>query len=174
MTTPGDRGTPPDASSGPDDPYAPPRLLARPAAPPTPLPPVHGSEEVAVLHLHWSQLTQHGRTFEDEAPGPGTRTPAGVRAKVRARVATAATDAARTAQQRDRELIGDLIRAVDLVARRLDDVASRVAHMEALVQDVVETVSEDLTRLRVALAAQAGHDREGGTGGPAGPPPATS
>ncbi len=127
-----------------------------------------------MLHLHWSRLTHHGRTFEDEAPGPGTRTPAGVRAKVRARVATAAADAARTAQQRDRELIGDLIRAVDLVARRLDDVATRVADMEALVQDVVETVSEDLTHLRVALASRAGHDHEGGPGGPAEPPPATS
>ncbi len=71
----------------------------------------------------------------------------GVRAKVRAKVATAAAGV----QQADRAVTGDLIRAVDLLAHRIDEITARVVDLEALVQEVVDTVSEDLARVQVAL-----------------------
>ena len=167
MTTPGDtrekasqrRGREAGAGStpGPSDPLAPPRLLTRPAAPPPVPPPLAQSEPIAQLHRRWSQL--HGAPGSAALPAPAVpdpgrgaapaapRIPGGVRAKVRARVATAAAGV----QQADRAMTGDLVRAVDAIAHRLDELSTRVSDLEALLQEVVDTVSEDLVRLQVAL-----------------------
>jgi hypothetical protein len=128
-----------------------PRLLSHRAdAQPLP-PPLHDAEEIATLHLRWAQLAGAGQgaaaqgagNAGDAAGGAG----GGVRAKVRARVVAAArVDAAA-----DRSLIGDLIRAVDAVAARVDDVAGRVGNLELLVQEVLDRLSEDLVRVQAAL-----------------------
>lgn len=150
----------PARASGTD--LAPPRLLSRPAEPPPPPPPLAGSEQVGQLHRRWAQL--HGAPAGGESlapqgsePGPAggaapPRIPGGVRAKVRAKVATAAAGV----QQADRAMTGDLIQAVDTLARRIDEITTRVTDLEALVQDVVETLSEDLVRLQLALATHGG------------------
>lgn len=172
MTTPGgtSEGEHP-ATGGAEDPLAPPRLLARPAAP-APLPPSLGqSEAIAQLHRRWAQL--HGAPVvapaapaapspppDAERAAPAAPRIPGVRAKVRARVATAAAGV----QQADRAMTGDLVRAVDALAQRIDEIAGRVGELEALVQEVVDTVSEDLVRLRVALGTA-----PGGPGGPKAP-----
>lgn len=176
MTTPGgtSEGEHP-ATGGAEDPLAPPRLLGRPAAP-TPLPPSLGqSEAIAQLHRRWAQL--HGAPAPAPAPAPAAPSPPpdaeraeraapaapripGVRAKVRARVATAAAGV----QQADRAMTGDLVRAVDALAQRIDEIAARVGELEALVQEVVDTVSEDLVRLRVALGTA--QDRPAGPKAP--------
>lgn len=164
MTTPIDdrrpAEAPPDlpasARAGTTD-LAPPRLLARPADPPPPPPPLARSEQVSQLHRRWAQL--HGAPPGGGPPAPehgepekgAPRVPGGVRAKVRAKVATAAAGV----QQADRAMTGDLIQAVDTLARRIDELTTRLTDLEALVQDVVDTVSEDLVRLQVALATPA-------------------
>ncbi len=128
-----------------------PRLLTH-RADPLPLPPaLHDAEVVASLHLRWAQLAAAGQGAPplgagdaDDGPGVGR---SGVRAKVRARVVAAArADAAA-----DRGLIGDLIRAVDAVAARVDEVTARVGNLELLVQEVLDRSSEDLVRVQAAL-----------------------
>jgi hypothetical protein len=141
------------------------------------------SEELARLHRRWAQLngapapsTGVGAAALPAASRPATpvggpagpvRMPGGVRAKVRARVATAAAGV----QQADRAIAGDLVRAVDALAERIDEAFGRIAELEALVQDVVDVMSEDLSRLRVALAASGGAGEGAGRregGGPEG------
>lgn len=150
----GAAGAPPAAA----DPLAPPRLLSRPAVPAPPPAPLAGSEQLAQLHRRWAQLhgVPVGAETQDAGPRPTDvgradsgppRIPGGVRAKVRARVATAAAGV----QQADRAMTGDLVRAVDAVAVRLDELTVRMTELETLVQEVVDTVSEDLIRLRAAL-----------------------
>jgi hypothetical protein len=137
-----------------------PRLLAR-RADPVPLPPpLHDAEEIASLHLSWARLAGGGQGAPQEGgAGPGAGTAGGggvggVRAKVRARVVAAArADAAA-----DRALIGDLVRAVDAVAARVDDIAARVGGLELLVQEVLDRLSEDLVRVQAALGTL-DHDR---------------
>lgn len=127
-----------------------PRLFSR-RADPLPLPPaLHDAEVVATLHLRWAQLAGAGQGAPpgaaDAGDGPGGGG-AGVRAKVRARVVAAArADAAA-----DRGLIGDLIRAVDAVAARVDEVTARVGNLELLLQEVLDRTSEELVRVQVAL-----------------------
>lgn len=133
-----------------------PRLLSR-SADPVPLPPpVHDSEEVTSLHVKWAQLVggrtgalhQAGVPAPGAAPG-GATSAGGVGAKLRARVAAAAG----TQSAADRALIGDLIRAVDTLATRVDVVAERVGSLELLLQEIVDKVSEDLVRVQVSLGA---------------------
>lgn len=133
-----------------------PRLLSR-SAEPLPLPPpVHDSEEVVSLHVKWAQLVGggsgtllHAGAAASGAASGGAAPASGVRAKVRARVVAAAG----TQAAADRALIGDLIRAVDTLATRVDVVAERVGNLELLLQEVVDKVSEDLVRVQVSLGA---------------------
>lgn len=149
--TPGDGGggTPgpgpgPETGAAPDALVAP-RLLSRSAEPKPMPPPVHDAEEVTALHLGWARLA--GGDEEPTASQGRAGGGSGVRARMRARVASAAKVQASV----EHELVGELIRAVDLIARRTDDIAARVQDLELLVQEVVDRVSEDLVRVEVAL-----------------------
>lgn len=129
-----------------------PALLDRSAEPPPVLAPVRASEEVQALHGHWAQVHAAEQAGEGaDGPAPAS----GVRAKVRARVATAAAELGGSRQQDDRALIGDLIRAVDALAARADELAGRLATLERVVPELVGTLGEDLVRLRAALEAAA-------------------
>lgn len=133
--------TPGDALPGP-----PPALFDRPvAARPWPEP-LAGSEVVAALHRRWAQL--RGQPERDPADAQAARAVGGVRAKVRARVVNAAAGV----QAAERAMTGDLVRALDAVAQRIDELAGRVADLEHVVQEVVDTVSEDLVRIHEAAA----------------------
>lgn len=126
-----------------------PALLSRSPEPRPPLPGVQSAPEMAAVHREWA------RVHADD-PGHGAAPVAGygpsaVRAKVRAKVVTVAGETARSAQQDDRALIGDLIRAVDAVARRVDELGDRLGDLEALVQEVVAVTSEDLVQVLAAL-----------------------
>lgn len=134
-------------------------------ADPAPLPPpLHDAEEIATLHVSWARLAAGGGEREEPAP------PSGVRAKVRARVVAAAS----ASVSQDRALIGDLIRAADALAKRLDEVSERVHGVELLVQEVVDRLSEDVVRLQAAVesarpgtpgsSSHAGSDAESRTG----------
>ena len=137
----------------------PPELLRRPATPPAPLPSIRESAELGAVHEQWRQV--HGR------PGR-TAAPAGLRGVARSRIEAIAVDAVGTAQDDDRALIGDLVRAVDAVAGRCDELAGRIGALEGLVEEIVHVFSGDLTRIRAALARPADDVRtirDGGGGG---------
>ena len=52
----------------------------------------------------------------------------------------------------DREMIADLIRAIDTVAARCDVIADRLDHQNIVVNDAVTIFGEELTRLRAESA----------------------
>lgn len=137
----------------------PPRLLEHGAEPPAPLDDTRMLPQIAGLHEHWANI--HA---EQARPGGAS----GMRAKVRARVATAATEATRADRQDDRALIGDLIRAVDTLASRSDELAHRLDHLQAVVTELIAAVGDDVVQLRASLArprASEGllRDRPGGS-----------
>lgn len=152
---------------------APPRLLSRPAeARPLPLP-IHDSDALVAVRRRWAQIaaTTGRMAPADErteaTTGHAARVPGGVRAKVKARVATAAAGV----QAQDRAMTAELVGALDALSRRVDELTSRVHDLESLVQEVVEVTSEELTRVEVAFGAARdrpddGRDRGRGNGGP--------
>jgi hypothetical protein len=140
-----------------------PRLLSQRADPAPLPPPLHDADEVASLHLQWARLAGGAGAIGEGARDPGTGGATGgggVRAKVRARVVAAA----RADSAADRALIGDLIRAVDTVAARVDQVTERVGSLELLVQEVLDRLSEDLVRVHAAIGAIDGGHRGAETG----------
>jgi len=123
----------------------PPRLLQHPPGVGDPLPSVRAGEEVTAIHRSWAQL--HAAV----PPGSEGGTGRGVKAAVRDRLAAVTAESTRSAREADRVIIGDLIRAVDALAARLDTVGDRLLALEALVEEVAVVTSEDLTHLRAAL-----------------------
>lgn len=137
----------------------PPRLLEHGAEPPAPLDDTRTLPQIVGLHEHWANVHS-----EQARPGGA----GGVRAKVRARVAAAATEATRADRQDDRALVGDLIRAVDMLASRSDELAHRLDHLQAVLTELIAAFGDDVVRLRASLArppAPQGlpHDELGGS-----------
>ncbi|HEY2213732.1 MAG TPA: hypothetical protein VGH31_01660 [Acidimicrobiales bacterium] len=123
---------------------APPMLLSRPAEAPPALEPLRGTDVIRSLHLDWARM--HG------APsGPATIWQRLLR-KVRRSLPFGAAD---------RELIGALIRGIDLVATRCDEMADRLATTETLTSEVTRSFGHDITHLRADLMTlQAALDNE--------------
>lgn len=116
-------------------------MFSRPSDVPPALPPVRNSEHVMALHAEWSRihaaaapaapwrrLARRGRAYANRALG-----------------------------RTDRELIADLIRAVDAVAARCDELSERLTSQHVTLDEVATAYGEELTRLRADLA----HLREG-------------
>jgi hypothetical protein len=85
-----------------------------------------------------------------------------LRAAVRGKLTAVATEVGRPALEADRALIGDLIRAVDALAARVDVLGGRVLALEALVEEVVVVTGQDLARVRAALIGPAADPSDGG------------
>lgn len=133
-----------------------PSAMRRSPEPRPPLPPVHTGDEVAAVHRRWAEVhaTAGGRPAAgDRAAGDRA---AGALARVRDRVLRPVSAAAGTAQQEDRSLIGDLVRAVDAIARRVDELSGRLGDLEHVVQEAVAVLSEDLVRLRASAEPERG------------------
>lgn len=152
----------------PETPLAPPRLLSKPAAAKPVPPPIHDADALAAVRRRWGQIsaTTGGAALGDPDPegdaGRATaRVPGGVRAKVKARVATAAAGV----QAQDRAMTGELVGALDALARRVDELTTRVCELESLLQEVVELTSEELTRVQVAFGAVRDEPEHGGARG---------
>lgn len=126
----------------------PPSLLRRPPGASAPLPPVQHGEELAAVHRAWAEADAH---HGGPIPAAGGRRLGAVWARVRAGVA-AATASAPPDHGTDRAVVGDLIRAVDALARRVDELGGRLAALDELVEEVVVVTGEDLARVRAALA----------------------
>lgn len=162
--TTGDPGpTTAPSGSGTDLGLAPPRLLTRRAEAGDPPPPIHDADALVAMRRRWGQIsasTGRGAPADDGGDGAtgrgSARVPGGVRAKVKARVATAAAGV----QAQDRAMTGELVDAVDALSRRVDELTSRLHDLASLVQEVVEMTSEELTRVQVTF--DAGRERPAG------------
>jgi hypothetical protein len=127
-----------------------PGILERPIGPGTPTPPVRQHPDVSATHALWAHV--HGSVARDPA-GQRTR----LKSRLGARVRTAAATLAGPAQRDDRMLIGSLIRAVEALAGRCDELSQRVADLERSLTEVVATLGRDL----VAIRATVDHDAQG-------------
>ncbi len=105
-------------------------MWRRPTDAPPPLDPLRDNEMVRALHSEWARSS---------SGTPATSSWQRVTGKARR---------ALTLGRSNRELLGSLIRAVDAVARRCDELADRLAVVEGLTEDVAGTFGEDITGLR--------------------------
>lgn len=113
-----------------------PGMFRRPSDPPEPLQPLAGSEHIARMHTDWARL--HAGPSAQETLGPTLRQ--------RARAASL-----RLIGGSHRELLADLIRAVDAVAVRCDELSGRVERLEAVADDLARVLGEEVTQLRAAV-----------------------
>ncbi len=114
----------------------PPGMFRRPSDPSEPLRPLGGSEHIVRMHSDWARL--HAT--------PGANAPLGARIRQRARAATF-----RVGRSASRELLADLIRAVDAVAVRCDELSGQVERLEAVADDLARVLGEEVTQLRAAV-----------------------
>jgi hypothetical protein len=122
---------------------APPKLLSRPADAPPALAPLRDSDTIRSLHADWARL--HGAPAAPATPA----TPAGpagqfqrVFRKVRRNLPFGSAD---------RALIGALVRGVDLIAARCDEIADRLATTETITAEVTDSFGRDITHVRADL-----------------------
>ena len=121
----------------------PPGLLGRPVDGSPPPPPIRESAELSAVHEGWVRV----HAGDDRSGGAQT----GLRAQARQRLASLAADAVGKDQRDDRALIGSLIRAVDALAQRNDELSGRLAQLETLVGEVIDVLGRDLTVVRAVL-----------------------
>jgi hypothetical protein len=114
----------------------PPAMFRRPSDPPEPLPPLRASENIVKLHTEWARL--HAAPTEDEA----LATRLGTKAR---------SIASRVIAGADHQLLGDVVRAIDAIAARCDELAERVANLELTADDLARTLGEEVTQLRAAV-----------------------
>jgi hypothetical protein len=141
VATMGRRARPPvthdDPSNGaPRDPR-PPSMFRRPTDAPDALLPIRGSEPLSIVHTKWARM-------HTPAEDPAARGWQRILRRSRG-------VAARVIGRGDHELLGDLIRAVDAVATRCDELTVRVETLTTNVDDIARTYGEDLTQIRADL-----------------------
>ncbi len=61
-------------------------------------------------------------------------------------------------QSVDREIIADVIRAIDALALRCDELSDRLEHQRIVLDDAVTILGEEVTRVRADLGQLAGTD----------------
>ena len=142
--------------TAPDEPVddAAPSMFQRAADVHDALPPVRQADDVVKLHREWIRIS---------TPQAGQSRALWSRlVRVVRRVAGRGPGAV------DREMIADLIRAIDAVAARCDVIADRLDHQNVVVNDAVTIFGEELTRLRAESAPVLGDDG-GPSPSPSGP-----
>jgi hypothetical protein len=102
------------------------------------LPPVREADDVVKLHREWIRISM---------PPAGQSSALWPRLVRRVRQITRRGPGAV-----DREMIADLIRAIDAVAARCDVIADRLDHQNVVVNDAITIFGEELTRLRTESA----------------------
>jgi len=116
-------------------------MFKRPSDVKVPFPPLRHSPEITKLHREWII-----RIVPPAKPSVGQRAIRVVR-----RVAN------RTGSV-DREIIADVIRAIDALANRCDELSDRLEHQHIVLDDAVTILGEEITRLRAASDPLAGED----------------
>jgi hypothetical protein len=141
VTETGGRSEPSDP--GPEGPAAtPPKLLSEAIGSGETPSPLREATDLAVLHQHWAALHEPARPEGH----------ASLKAALTARRWVASAAAAEATQEALRGLIGDLIRAVEALAIRCDELGTRVSGLERALTEVVEVLGEDLVAVRAQLA----------------------
>ena len=113
----------------------PPRMFRAPTDPPEPLPPLRTDEPMTRLHLEWARMHE---------PSVSTTLPSRLRARARAlklRLGGALGD----------RYMGDVVRAVDAVAQRCDELSERVTRLSTITDDVASSLSEEVSELRTIV-----------------------
>jgi hypothetical protein len=118
-------------------------MFQRPSDVPEPMPSVRHGDQVATLHRKWVDVAE---VVDGETTSLRDRV---------SRVARRITG--RGSLGVDRVMMSDIIRAIDAVAQRCDDISERLGHQDVVVNDVVTIFGEELTRIRVELAAFVDH-----------------
>ena len=142
-----------------------PRLLGGSITPPDPLSPIRQETAIVEMHQRWANQSAAVTT---PAPSAGPTTTVRLRALLKG-----AVNRTRLSVRGDPELTASLIRAVDALAVRSDEMAERLHQLQSLVEEVVLVVSEDLVQIRATLEASGGPASDGpasgepATGGPA-------
>jgi hypothetical protein len=113
-------------------------MFSRTTESPDALEPIRGSNLIGMLHTAWQRAAGRDISPPD---APGGR----LRAKSRAGLE-------RIWGRADHELIGDLIRAVDAIAARCDEIAGRLSHQEIVTSEVAQALGQEVTRLRAAVS----------------------
>lgn len=127
----------------------PPAMFRRPSDAPEPLVPLRTGETITAVHSEWARLYTP------------TDTPASLRQRLGRRVRSLS---ARVGLGYDPKFVGDLVRALDTVAGRCDELADRVSNLEMTIDDLSGVLGEEVTRLRAAVArtsrdSTASHER---------------
>jgi hypothetical protein len=113
----------------------PPTMFRRPTDPPDPLPPLRETEQLVRLHAEWARL---------HAPSSDSQS-------LRSRVGARARAARLRLGGADRRYIGDVVRAVDVIALRCDELSERVTQMTVSADDVARVLGEEVTELRAVV-----------------------
>jgi hypothetical protein len=121
-----------------------PSMFKRSADVPDPLPSIRHAEPLAQLHREWIRIST---PLAGQSTSPWHRL-----VRLGRRIASPGGV--------DREMIADLIRAIDAVAARCDEIADRLGHQQIVVDDMANIFGEELTRLRAESASFIGAGSE--------------
>lgn len=114
-----------------------PSMFTRPSDPPIPLPSIHGDARVTTLHAEWSRIN---------SMVPQSSSIVG---RIRQRGARYIN---RITGRADHAFLADLIRAVDAIAERCDELSERLSSNQLVVDEVASILGEEVTQLRAAVA----------------------
>jgi hypothetical protein len=144
------RGLLPNVSDhhAPNEPAAdaPPVMFKRQSDVPDPMASVRHGDQVAKLHREWIRITS--------PPSEGSRSPKQRLGHMARRFAN------RFPGTVDQVFIADLIRAVDAVAARCDEISDRLEHQTIVLDDAITIFGEELTRMRADVAHLVDRDGE--------------
>jgi hypothetical protein len=110
-------------------------MFRRPTDPPAPLEPLRVRSTIVEMHAEWARM--HRISNENASFAHRVRNKAIL---LRSRVGRA-----------DRHLLGYVVRAVDDVATRCDELAQRLNDVAISVDDLARTLGEDVSRIRAEL-----------------------
>lgn len=113
----------------------PPGMFRRPADPPAPLPPLRAGTNIEQMHREWEKL--HQRSLETTTSAERLRN---TLIKVSNRLGA-----------RHRNVLAAIVRAVDDVAGRCDELSQRVNDLAVSLDDLARTYGEELTDLRATM-----------------------
>jgi hypothetical protein len=114
----------------------PPRMFRLPTDPPEHLQSLRAGDQITRLHTEWARR----RAASPKTDSVGTR----VRSRVK-------VFAAQVTGADDRRFLGDLVRAVDAVAIRCDELSERVSNLATTLDDLARSLSEEVTQLRATV-----------------------
>jgi hypothetical protein len=114
----------------------PPAMFRRPSDAPEPLVPLRNSAPITTLHAEWARV----------------HAPADARASLRHRLGRRVRAlSAKIGLGYDPNFVGELVRALDAIAVRCDQLADRVSDLEMSIDDLSGALGEEVTRLRAAV-----------------------